>query len=536
MSTDGAASVPSRPGAASTGPGTSPSSASASSAASSAASVPVLSLSVGLARVAAEVAAVLEVDVLGAAGQEVLDAVTAVEGLRRQVEALAGRVLSAVDAHGLWATDGARSLPAWYRARTGRTDVTARVEVARIRALRDHLPATAAALAAGRVGPDHAAALVRHALTTETLRGRLADPDTGEDFLLAHAQGMDASAFTHLVKAWAIRADPAAADHRYRAETDREELYLSRTTGGWSLKGWLSETNGEVLNTALTARTGTPAQGDPATPAQRRAGALTGIARLALDSGTLRPHARTRPHLAVTVPFDTLHRLATSPDPRCAGGAEDAGSAFFAPTGPAGPTGPTGPAGPTGPTAETAPTAETGPAAEAAESAPAGPAGCRCGQGGCGTVISTDYDTTAMIGADPATLADGTPLPPALLARLACSSGIHRVVFGPDSQPLDVGREERLYTTAQTRAIIARDRHCQYPDCTAPPGEGEIHHSLWWYAQHGPTDTGKGILLCWHHHDHVHARRITITREHHRWRFHRHDNTEILPTTHHLAA
>ncbi|WP_341358753.1 DUF222 domain-containing protein [Georgenia sp. M64] len=501
MSTDGAASVPSRPGAASTGPGTSP-----SSAASSAASVPVLSLSVGLARVVAEVAAVLEVDVLGAAGQEVLDAVTAVEGLRRQVEALAGRVLSAVDAHGLWATDGARSLPAWYRARTGRTDVTARVEVARTRALRDHLPATAAALAAGRVGPDHAAALVRHALTTATLRERLADPDTGEDFLLAHAQDMDASAFTHLVRAWAIRADPAAADHRYRAETDREELYLSRTTGGWSIKGWLSETSGEVLNTALTARTGTPAQSDPATPAQRRAGALTGIARLALDSGTLRPHARTRPHLAVTVPFDTLHRLATSPDPRCAGGAEGAGSAFFAPT---------------------APTALAGLA---------GLAGCGCGQGGCGTVISTDYDTTAMIGADPATLADGTPLPHALLARLACSSGIHRVVFGPDSQPLDVGREERLYTTAQTRAIIARDRHCQYPDCTAPPGEGEIHHSLWWYAHHGPTDTNKGILLCWHHHDHVHARRITITREHHRWRFHRHDNTEILPTTHHLAA
>ena len=491
MSTDGTDGVSSEAGR----PGAAP--------AASESSGPV-SLSVGLARVAVGVAAVLEVDVLGAAGQEVLDAVTAVEGLRRQVEALAGRVLAAVDAHGLWAADGARSLPAWYRARTGRTDVTARVEVARTRALRDHLPATAAALAAGRVSPDHAAALVRHALTTDTLRGRLADPDTGEDFLLGHAQGMDASAFTHLVKAWAIRADPAAADERYRAETDREELYLSRTTGGWSIKGWLSETSGEVLNTALTARTGTPAHTDPATPAQRRAGALTGIARLALDSGTLRPHARTRPHLSVIVPFETLHRLTTTgPHHRdttgagAAGAAGGAGSAFHP---------------------------------------PAAPAGCGCGQSGCGTVISTDYDTTTMVDADPATLADGTPLPHALLARLACSSALHRVIFGPDSQPLDVGREERLYTTAQTRAIIARDRHCQYPDCTAPPGEGEIHHNLWWYAHHGPTDTNKGILLCWHHHDHVHARRITITREHHRWRFHRHDNTEILPTTHHLAA
>ncbi|MCK6211943.1 hypothetical protein KZX45_15465, partial [Georgenia sp. EYE_87] len=67
------------------------------------------------------------------------------------------------------------------------------------------------------------------------------------------------------------------------------------------------------------------------------------------------------------------------------------------------------------------------------------------------------------------------------------------------------------------------------PDCHAPPGEGEIHHSLWWYDQHGPTAAHLGILLCWHHHDHVHVHRrnITIERTGDHWTFTRPDGTTI---------
>src|SRR5690625_7781716 len=76
-----------------------------------------------------------------------------------------------------------------------------------------------------------------------------------------------------------------------------------------------------------------------------------------------------------------------------------------------------------------------------------------------------------MTGIDPATLEDGTPVSPALLARLACGSGLSRVVFGADSQVLDVGREQRIFPAHMVKAIIARDRHCRAPDCDAPPGE-----------------------------------------------------------------
>lgn len=64
----------------------------------------------------------------------------------------------------------------------------------------------------------------------------------------------------------------------------------------------------------------------------------------------------------------------------------------------------------------------------------------------------------------PAELESGEPIPPSVLARLACDSEISRVVFGPEGQVLDVGRAERTYSRQLRRAIIA-------PTATAPtPG------------------------------------------------------------------
>lgn len=111
-----------------------------------------------------------------------------------------------------------------------------------------------------------------------------------------------------------------------------------------------------------------------------------------------------------------------------------------------------------------------------------------------------------------AELDDGTPIPPSVLARIACDSELTRIVFGPAGEPLDVGRAQRTYTGAQRRAVIARDRECRYPGCGAPPGLGEVHHARWWQRDLGPTSVENGVLLCWYHHDVVHRRTIAITR------------------------
>ena len=126
-------------------------------------------------------------------------------------------------------------------------------------------------------------------------------------------------------------------------------------------------------------------------------------------------------------------------------------------------------------------------------------------------------------------LDDGSPLPLSVLAQIACDAEITRIVFGPESQPLDVGRTQRTFTGSQRRAVIARDRFCQYPGCGAPPMIGEVHHTQWWTRDHGPTAVPKGVLLCAYHHRVVHQRTIAITRTNDAWEFHERDGRPIHP-------
>jgi hypothetical protein len=88
--------------------------------------------------------------------------------------------------------------------------------------------------------------------------------------------------------------------------------------------------------------------------------------------------------------------------------------------------------------------------------------------------------------------------------RLGCDAELARIVFGPTGEILDSGRTTRTFTPAQRRAIIARDRHCIWPGCDAPPGWCDAHHVNHW-ANHGPTSVTNGTLLCGRHHDRVHA-------------------------------
>jgi hypothetical protein len=76
-------------------------------------------------------------------------------------------------------------------------------------------------------------------------------------------------------------------------------------------------------------------------------------------------------------------------------------------------------------------------------------------------------------------------------------------VFGPDSQVLDVGRKQRLFTAPQRRAITARDRHCRFPGCDRPPRWCDVHHIKHW-LHGGPTSVENGVLLCRFHHTLVH--------------------------------
>jgi len=53
--------------------------------------------------------------------------------------------------------------------------------------------------------------------------------------------------------------------------------------------------------------------------------------------------------------------------------------------------------------------------------------------------------------------------------RMCCDADIIPVVLGTNSEVLDAGRSQRLVTAAIWKALVARDRHCRFPNCTRPP-------------------------------------------------------------------
>jgi hypothetical protein len=96
------------------------------------------------------------------------------------------------------------------------------------------------------------------------------------------------------------------------------------------------------------------------------------------------------------------------------------------------------------------------------------------------------------------------PIHPHDLQRALCDSTISRVVTGPDSLPLDVGRATRTVPAAIRRAVIARDRHCRWPGCDRRPGWCDTHHHRPWHLG-GPTSLSNLYLLCRRHHHQLHA-------------------------------
>jgi hypothetical protein len=102
------------------------------------------------------------------------------------------------------------------------------------------------------------------------------------------------------------------------------------------------------------------------------------------------------------------------------------------------------------------------------------------------------------------------PIHPRDIEGLLCDCDISRIVTGPDSLPLDVGRMRRNPTPALRRALVERDGGCRWPDCDRPAGFCDAHHVTPWLAG-GETKLTNLVLLCSHHHHVTHAPGWSIT-------------------------
>jgi hypothetical protein len=101
----------------------------------------------------------------------------------------------------------------------------------------------------------------------------------------------------------------------------------------------------------------------------------------------------------------------------------------------------------------------------------------------------------------------GELLAPETIRRIACDAALVPVVLGTNREILDWGRARRLFTPAQTASLWLRDGGCTYPGCDAPAHWCDAHHLIHW-ADGGPSDLLNAALLCAHHHQLVHRRRL----------------------------
>ncbi|PVG81971.1 hypothetical protein DDE18_14830 [Nocardioides gansuensis] len=103
----------------------------------------------------------------------------------------------------------------------------------------------------------------------------------------------------------------------------------------------------------------------------------------------------------------------------------------------------------------------------------------------------------------PGDLNSGQAITAAEARRLACTANLIPAVLGSDAEVLDLGRARRLYTAAQRKAMLIRDKTCRAEGCDIPGTWAEAHHWIAWTLA-GKTDLDNAVLLCSHHHHRAH--------------------------------
>lgn len=110
-------------------------------------------------------------------------------------------------------------------------------------------------------------------------------------------------------------------------------------------------------------------------------------------------------------------------------------------------------------------------------------------------------------------------LPVETVRRWACIGSVTPVVVGAEGVRLFLGRETRLASRDQRRALRVLYRTCAL--CDVPFEHTQMHHVSWFGRHGGATDIGNLLPLCNRHHHLVHEggwqlvlhpdRRLTVT-------------------------
>jgi hypothetical protein len=229
--------------------------------------------------------------------------------LRRLLDRLEGqwlKELAAVDARGAAGADQGTPAPStasWLRNRLRMSAGAATSTVRTARALfRGPLTATAQALCAGEISAAHASALAHG---TRDLPPQVAKE--AEPVLLEAARRLDPPRLRQAVTHLRYVADPEGATSLAERRHGRRGLWVAPTVEGMiALQGLLEPEAGHILLAALEPLARLTNGDDPRSGDQRRADALTELARRNLESGQLPQTGGVRPQLTVIVDLDSL--------------------------------------------------------------------------------------------------------------------------------------------------------------------------------------------------------------------------------------
>lgn len=374
-----------------------------------------------------------------------------VTGLLRaghRVHAAGLDAVAAFDAASVAVVQGSRTTRRWLEQNTQLSPGQAGAMVSTARALRDHLPATRVALAAGEISAAHAQAVtsvvrlvgVEHAVAAEPI-------------LLPPAKRAEPSVVRRATAQLHAYLDPDAAERALERDYERRQVLLAVVGNRGYLQGVLDIESVETLQAALIPLMSLTGPADPRGAGQRRADALIDLARRALDAGEVPVLGAERPHLSVVVDADSL--------------ADGRGTVTLPWTG------------------------GSLPARSLRRWACDGRLSAVLAR----TLPSCSKPLSGRAAAGGAGVAGGA---------VAVDDAVAMVRLAPGWLPLAVGRTARTATPAIVRALKVRDGGCVHPGCARTAAFCDAHHVHHW-IDGGATELSNMVLLCRHHHRTLHA-------------------------------
>jgi Domain of unknown function (DUF222) len=224
--------------------------------------------------------------------------------LRRQINQMQAELVHCVgefDALRAYELDEYRSTQSWLSHELHFHPREATHLLGMARQLR-HLPTVDDAFSRGEVSQTHVAVIAR---TADQVGVEHVAAVEGE--LLGVARTGNPERLRVATQHLRYCVDPDGADRDAVRAYEKRELSVAPTIWGMvAVQGMLDPQSGATVLAALDALTAPPRDGDPRTAGQRRADALTELCRRVMDSATLPEANGEKPHLVVTVPYETL--------------------------------------------------------------------------------------------------------------------------------------------------------------------------------------------------------------------------------------